>query len=82
VSAAAYSPAIYEGMNLTGLGTGVLAREAAIRVGPAGSVAGIDLEYGMIAVACPFWRGRRWDYASVLNTKRIDPQSPGDRDER
>jgi ubiquinone/menaquinone biosynthesis C-methylase UbiE len=51
VSAAAYSPAIYEGMNLTGLGTGVLAREAAIRVGPAGSVAGIDLEYGMIAVA-------------------------------
>jgi ubiquinone/menaquinone biosynthesis C-methylase UbiE len=32
-------------------GTGVLAREAAVRVGPAGSVAGVDLAHGMLAVA-------------------------------
>ena len=32
-------------------GTGVLAREAASRVGPAGRVAGIDPSPGMIAVA-------------------------------
>lgn len=32
-------------------GTGVLAREAAVRVGPAGSVTGVDSGYGMLAVA-------------------------------
>ena len=32
-------------------GTGVLAREAALRVGPAGSVAGLDPNPGMLAVA-------------------------------
>lgn len=32
-------------------GTGVLAREAAVRVGPAGSVAGLDPGRGMLAVA-------------------------------
>lgn len=32
-------------------GTGVLAREAAVRVGPAGSVAGVDPGHGMLAVA-------------------------------
>ncbi|MCB1685135.1 MAG: methyltransferase domain-containing protein [Pseudomonadales bacterium] len=32
-------------------GTGILAREAALRVGPAGSVAGVDPGQGMLAVA-------------------------------
>ena len=32
-------------------GTGVLAREAAVRVGPTGFVAGVDIEPGMLAVA-------------------------------
>jgi len=32
-------------------GTGVLAREATVRVGPAGSVAGVDPGHGMLAVA-------------------------------
>ena len=32
-------------------GTGVLAREAAVRVGPTGAVVGIDPDYGMIAVS-------------------------------
>jgi SAM-dependent methyltransferase len=34
-----------------GCGTGVLAREAAARVGPAGRVTGLDLNEGMLAVA-------------------------------
>jgi SAM-dependent methyltransferase len=34
-----------------GCGTGVLAREAAVRVGPSGRVAGLDLNEGMLAVA-------------------------------
>jgi SAM-dependent methyltransferase len=32
-------------------GTGILAREAAVRVGPTGSVAGVDIGSGMLAVA-------------------------------
>lgn len=32
-------------------GTGVVAREASVRVGPAGSVVGLDIEPGMLAVA-------------------------------
>jgi SAM-dependent methyltransferase len=34
-----------------GCGTGVLAREAAVRVGPSGRVTGLDLNEGMLAVA-------------------------------
>ncbi|MDT8387461.1 MAG: methyltransferase domain-containing protein [Thiogranum sp.] len=41
-------------------GTGVLAREAMIRVGPAGSVAGVDLGHGMIAVAKELAPGIEW----------------------
>jgi SAM-dependent methyltransferase len=41
-------------------GTGVLAREAAARVGPAGSVAGIDLDEGMLAVAARLAPAIEW----------------------
>jgi SAM-dependent methyltransferase len=41
-------------------GTGVLAREAARRVGPTGSVAGIDLDPGMLAVAARHTRAIDW----------------------
>lgn len=41
-------------------GTGVLAREAAVRVGPAGSVAGVDPGRGMLAVARELAPGIEW----------------------
>ena len=41
-------------------GTGVLAREAAKRVGPTGSVVGLDLDPGMLAVAARLASGIEW----------------------
>lgn len=41
-------------------GTGVLAREAASRVGPTGSVAGLDVNPGMLAVAARHAPGLEW----------------------
>jgi SAM-dependent methyltransferase len=41
-------------------GTGVLARDAAVRVGPAGSVAGVDPGHGMLAVAKELAPGIAW----------------------
>jgi SAM-dependent methyltransferase len=41
-------------------GTGILAREAAARVGPAGSVAGVDPGQGMLAVAKELAPGIEW----------------------
>jgi len=41
-------------------GTGVLAREAAVRVGPSGSVAGVDPGRGMLAVAKELAPGIEW----------------------
>jgi SAM-dependent methyltransferase len=42
-------------------GTGVLARRAAERVGPAGAVTGYDLSPGMLAVAARLAPGLRWE---------------------
>lgn len=44
-----------------GCGTGVLAREAARRVGPSGSVAGLDINDGMLAVARRSAEDVRWE---------------------
>src|SRR5687768_7479791 len=41
-------------------GTGILAREAAVRVGGAGRVSGVDLNAGMIAVARRIAPGIDW----------------------
>ncbi len=41
-------------------GTGVLAREAASRVGPRGFVAGVDASPGMLAVAAALAPGIEW----------------------
>ena len=43
-----------------GCGTGILAREAVSRVGPSGSVAGLDPSPGMLAVAMRLAPGIEW----------------------
>jgi SAM-dependent methyltransferase len=45
-----------------GCGTGVLARAAARRVGPGGSVTGLDPNTGMLAVARALERAVRWEH--------------------
>jgi SAM-dependent methyltransferase len=46
-------------------GTGVLAREAASRVGPTGAVTGLDLSPEMLAVAARMSPGLRWQQGSA-----------------
>jgi SAM-dependent methyltransferase len=53
-------------------GTGVLAREAARRVGPAGFVAGVDLDAGMLAVAARVSPGIEWRQATAESLPYAD----------
>jgi SAM-dependent methyltransferase len=46
-------------------GTGVLARAAASRAGPAGAVTGLDLSAGMLAVAARISPGLRWQQGTA-----------------
>jgi ubiquinone/menaquinone biosynthesis C-methylase UbiE len=46
-------------------GTGVLAREAAVRVAPGGLVAGLDPNPGMLAVASRLASGIEWRQGSA-----------------
>jgi SAM-dependent methyltransferase len=46
-------------------GTGIVAREAALRVGPGGFVAGLDLDPGMLAVAARVAPGIAWRRGSA-----------------
>jgi ubiquinone/menaquinone biosynthesis C-methylase UbiE len=46
-------------------GTGVLARTAAIRVGPKGSVVGLDINPGMLSVACRIAPDIEWQQGSA-----------------
>lgn len=49
-----------------GCGTGILAREAATRVGPTGSVAGLDRDEGMLAVARRIAPAIEWRQGDAL----------------
>ena len=53
-------------------GTGVLAREAAIRVGPAGRVAGVDPGRGMLAVAGELAPNVEWQEATAESLPYAD----------
>jgi SAM-dependent methyltransferase len=55
-----------------GCGTGVLAREAAVRAGPAGRVVGLDLNEGMLAVARRLRPEIDWRHGDALDLPFAD----------